>query len=201
MAYISTNLYTGFDSGSPNQTWTYLTTDSFATVCGSGYINDGYIQGMQPGDIINVLTFTSVSNGNWSGFLGAYVGAISSVTAYGAATVAPGGDPRLVGLSPNVLHDADYTLVASDAGGSLGHDTASANSWTVPANVFSAGQVIRISTGQSSGTLSILAGSGLTLNRVDGTAGTGTRTLAAASSAVLYFKSPTVAEISGVFAS
>jgi hypothetical protein len=105
------------------------------------------------------------------------------------------------GLLDDVAHDADYTLVAADAGLNLHHESASAHSWTVPASIFAKGNVVRISTGQSSGTLSILADAGLTLNRVDGTAGTGTRTLSAASTAVLYFKSATVAEISGVFAS
>ena len=109
--------------------------------------------------------------------------------------------PGLAGLLDDVTHDVDYTLVPADAGKNLHHESASAHSWTVPASVLTKGDVVRVSTGQTSGTLSILAGIGLTLNRVDGTAGTGTRTLAAASTAVLYFKSATVVEISGVFAS
>jgi hypothetical protein len=116
-----------------------------------------------------------------------------------SSTYAPMASAR--GVLGQLTHDADYTFVRDDAGYSHAHDSATGHSWTIPSDTFLAGEILDISTGQSSGTLSILAGSGLTLLREDGTAGTGTRTLGAASSAVVKFRSATVAEIRGVFAS
>ena len=201
MAYNSANLFRLFDGASGLNEWQYLTTDSFTAVQASGYINDGYIQGLRPGDTFYVVIFTTANpDGTFSGFSSLNFGVVSTVAAYGAATIIA-GDPKLIGLGAGVTHDANYTLVATDAGSALYHASASAHSWTIPSATLPVGSVVTFTTGQSSGTLSILAGGGVTLERVDGTAGTGTRTMAAASKVTAYQRAQDVWELSGVFAS
>jgi len=237
MAYNSAHLFRLFNGASGLNEWQYLTTDTLSTVIGPGYFNDGYIQGMQPGDAVSVIVFTTaLSNGQFSGFSSFNSGVVSSVTAYGSATIAAvsgspsgsaGGDltgstypnPTVAtvggataaniaastkGLIGQATHDANYTLLPADAGTGLYHASASAHAWTIeshavqPLPVFC---VATFTTGQSSGVLSILAGSGVTLERCDGTTGTGTRTMGPASKVTAYQRVQDVWELSGVFAS
>ena len=88
MSYNSANLFRLYDGASGLNEWQYTTTDSFATVLVSGYFNDGYIQGMRPGDAISVIIFTTVnSDGTFSGFSSFNPAAVSVVSAYGGATI------------------------------------------------------------------------------------------------------------------
>ena len=66
---------------------------------------------------------------------------------------------------------------------------------TVPASVFSAGNVVSVLNTTTS-SLSLIAGSGLTMIMA-GTTNTGTRTLLANGMATLYFQSPTQVYVSG----
>lgn len=69
---------------------------------------------------------------------------------------------------------------------------------TVPANVFSAGDVVPVAaTFTGGGTMTIAQGAGLTLYWANGTLATGNRTLTDIALATIYFDSPTVAYISG----
>ena len=79
MAYVSgsLNMATSNLEGTFKE-WTYLTTDSEATVKGSGYISDATKKGMLKGDIVMVVNQTTPA---------AYILQVASVTA-GAATLA-----------------------------------------------------------------------------------------------------------------
>lgn len=77
-----------------------------------------------------------------------------------------------------------YTMVLADAGGTLYHDEVTARTWTIPANAsvaFPIGTVIILDNTGNSGSAGVLTISitSDTLRRGDGTAGTGSRTIAA----------------------
>ena len=95
--------------------------------------------------------------------------------------------PLLTGLGGPSTQNANYTFVASDVGKMLRHTDASNYTWTLDTYAnqpIAAGQII-YGTCESTGTLTIAAPSGGTLIRIDGTAGTGNRTVGAASEFVL----------------
>jgi len=97
------------------------------------------------------------------------------------------------------LAAADYTLVLGDAGKHLYHTDAGTDTLTIPANAsvaFPIGTVIVVVNGAGAGNLSIAITSD-TLQRSDGTAGTGTRTVAASSTVQLLKTTATVWHLSG----
>jgi len=57
---------------------------------------------------------------------------------------------------------ASYTLVAGDAGKLVEMNVSSANNWTVPASVFTAGQIVS-GRQYGAGTTTVVAGSGMTI--------------------------------------
>jgi hypothetical protein len=93
----------------------------------------------------------------------------------------------LTGLTP-VTKNADHTFTAADIGCEFAHTDSSGYTWTIDtyANApIAAGQKIA-GYCSSTGTLTIAAPSGGSLIRLDGTAGTGNRTVHAASYFVLH---------------
>jgi len=92
---------------------------------------------------------------------------------------------------PKNTQSGTYTLVAADAGKFI----EAGNTVTVPASVFSAGQMITI-LNQTSGDITITKGSGLTLyNAADGD--NNSRTLSTRGIATILYASTTTAHISG----
>lgn len=94
-----------------------------------------------------------------------------------------------------------YAIVLNDAGKTLRHEEVTARTFTIPANAsvaFPIGSSIRISNGPGAGTITLNITTD-TLNRGDGTAGTGSRTIAASSVVVITKESATVWTITGVF--
>ena len=92
---------------------------------------------------------------------------------------------------PKNSQSGTYTLVAADAGKFI----EASNAVTVPASVFTAGQMITI-VNQTSGNITITKGSGLALyNAADGD--NNNRTLSTRGMATVLYASPTTAHISG----
>lgn len=107
--------------------------------------------------------------------------------------------------TPQNTQNAAYTFVLTDAGKTIYHDETSARTWTIPANAsvaFPIGTVIVLdNTGNGSGvpgaiTLAITSD---TLRRGDGTAGTGSRTIAANAVAAIRKTKATEWSITGSF--
>jgi hypothetical protein len=96
----------------------------------------------------------------------------------------------------------NYTLLVSDAGGTVVHTSGSPHTFTIPSNASVPFVVGTMATfiNEGAGLLSIAINSD-TLKRCDGTSGTGTRTLAADSTATAIKVSSTVWRINGLFAS
>lgn len=106
--------------------------------------------------------------------------------------------------SPVVDGNAAYAFPAADAGCTVYHDEAGARTYTIPANAsvpHPIGTMFIISnTGNAGAAGAItLAITSDTLRRADGTAGTGSRTIAASAKVVIEKVASTVWEISGVF--
>lgn len=128
-----------------------------------------------------------------------FVDAPSDGTTYGrkdGAWVAAGGGGGVGGNAPPTLKNSAYTLVVGDVGKLIYKNNTTAYTYTVPASVFSAGDMVSICNDGSSGNISIAQGSGMTL-RLSGTTSTGTRTLLPQGMATIYFLSPTAAYVSG----
>jgi hypothetical protein len=98
--------------------------------------------------------------------------------------------------TPVNLQSGNYTLVLADRGRLVGETTAS-NTITVPANVFSAGDVVTIGAGITSGSITIAQGASLVMNWANGSNTTGNRTLAGVGIATVVFISPTACWITG----
>jgi hypothetical protein len=88
--------------------------------------------------------------------------------------------------TPVNLQSGNYTLVLADRGRLVGETTAS-NTITVPANVFSAGDVVTIGAGITSGSITIAQGASLVMNWANGSNTTGNRTLAGVGIATVIF--------------
>jgi hypothetical protein len=96
---------------------------------------------------------------------------------------------------PRTSKTADYTIAAADSGTEL-VCTSAADDITVQATGAPvAGSVVFIENG-TGGSLDILQGGGMTLT-LDGTATTGSRTLAAAGRAYVRFTSSSTASVGG----
>lgn len=105
------------------------------------------------------------------------------------------------GLPVNLQTGATYTLAFGDEGGIIAHSGATALTITIPANAsvaFPVGTAVTIvnEPGAANVTVSITTD---TLNRGDGTAGTGSRTIAANSVATLIKTTSTSWIITGIF--
>jgi hypothetical protein len=102
---------------------------------------------------------------------------------------------------PQNAQPNDYTMVLADAGGHLFHDSATPHTYTIPANAsvaYPIGTAITIVNNTGGGNLT-LAITTDTLRRGDGTAGTGSRTIAANSVATIIKTKSTEWFISGKF--
>jgi hypothetical protein len=106
--------------------------------------------------------------------------------------------------SPVIDGNAAYAFPAADAGCTIYHDEAGTRTYTIPANAsvpHPIGTIFAISnTGNAgaAGTITLAITSD-TLRRADGTAGTGSRTIAASQKVTIQKVASTVWEISGSF--
>lgn len=97
--------------------------------------------------------------------------------------------------------DGDYTFVLGDAGKHIFHDSATPHTYTIPANAsveFEVGTAITIVNNSGAGAITLSITSD-TLRRGDGTAGTGSRTIAASSIATILKTKDTEWVLGGVF--
>ena len=102
---------------------------------------------------------------------------------------------------PVTTVDASQGFLLPDAGGAWRHTSASVHTYTIPANgttAFPVGSAITIINEPAGGNLTIAITTD-TLNRGDGTAGTGSRTVAANSVATIIKTASTTWMISGKF--
>lgn len=110
-----------------------------------------------------------------------------ALAAWGAGL--PGGGAATV--TANTQTGTAYMAVAADAGKAVEMNNAAANTLTIPANVFTAGQIVEVFQA-GAGQTTIVAGSGLTLRAPDG--GKLAKQYASAS---LRFRSATEAVLAG----
>lgn len=130
----------------------------------------------------------------------------SDNTNYRALTtgrVVGGASVREVGTRgiPITTQDATYGFVLGDEGGAIRHSSVSAHTYTIPANGsvgFPVGSAITIINEPGAGNLTIAITTD-TLNRGDGTAGTGNRTIPANAVATILKTSSTTWIITGKF--
>ena len=104
-------------------------------------------------------------------------------------------------MSPQTVDDTALSLTLAHAGRTLYHSSATLRTWTIPANAsvaFPIGTVIKIVNGPAAGVIT-LAITTDTLQRLDGVAGTGSRTIGASSAVYIEKLSATVWGIGGVF--
>ena len=100
---------------------------------------------------------------------------------------------------PITTQDGTYTFALSDNGKTVRHTSASAHTWTIPANAsvaFVTGSVITLEAGASSGNVTIAPDTGVTLE-LAGTTSTGSRTLAANGLATILKTATNTWKISG----
>ena len=93
-------------------------------------------------------------------------------------------DPRFTGLAPNsTAVNTNHTFAAADVGKLFRCTGSGTYSWTIDtfANTGIGAQQTICGTNESTATLTIVAPAGGSLIRLDGTAGTGNRTVGAAS--------------------
>lgn len=153
-------------------------------------------------DIENTISsgrkYTLFSSGGGPATLGAF-GIYDNTAAAVRFTIEPGGDIVGNGAGPTSIYslgprglgnlngqNTAYTFALTDAGQNVYHGTGT-HAYTIPPNssvAFPVGTVIEVL--QDGGTLTIVEGSGVTLERWDGGgSGTGTRTVGAKSTAVI----------------
>jgi hypothetical protein len=156
-------------------------TGATASVNGTG--------GSVPAPVAGQQNYVLTGAGTW-GALGtaASLNVPSSGNA-SSAQVVLGSDTRLSGLAGQNIQNASYTFALSDAGGDVMHtDTTTTYIYTIPPGSsvnFPLETTIVVTNYPGAGTLTIAPGSGVTLQRLDGTAGTGNRTIAASGAVTL----------------
>lgn len=104
-------------------------------------------------------------------------------------------------MSPQTTDDTALTFTMAHAGRTIYHSAVNARTYTIPANssvAYPIGTVIKIINGPAAGVIT-LAITTDTLQRLDGVAGTGSRTIAASSAVYIEKLSATVWGIGGVF--
>lgn len=134
------------------------------------------------------------------------ISALKTFTAGADMTPATTPSTTAVGYlgSPVVDGNSAYAIVMTDAGKTIYHNEAGARTWTIPANAsvaFPIGTVIILdNTGNAgaAGTITLAITSD-TLRRGDGTAGTGSRTIAASQVAAIRKVAATEWIITGTF--
>ena len=102
---------------------------------------------------------------------------------------------------PQSTQNGTYTFALSDAGSQVYHSSASAHTWTIPANssvAFPVGSVITLVNDNGGGNVTVAITTD-TLRRGDGTAGTGSRTLGPDAVASLVKITSTSWMITGAF--
>lgn len=107
-------------------------------------------------------------------------GDVFDVRFTGAPTELTTGSVGLRGLGTPTSHGSGYTFVLADSGILHYMNDSASNAFTIPPNssvAFPLGTVIPLQNWHATGTTTVVEGSGVTLRRGDGTAGTGTRTL------------------------
>ena len=122
-------------------------------------------------------------------------GTLTGDVAVGDPTPASASSIGLRGV-PVVSIDADYTLVAKDAGKCRRLTGTTARSWTIPPGVLAVGQAV-VLRNFSTATLTILRGAGVSL-RVPGSATDANRTLVTQGYATLLQEETNVWVLSGI---
>lgn len=97
---------------------------------------------------------------------------------------------------PQVVKNANYTFVASDAGKAYIKNDTNAYSYTVNTPIHSAGDVLTIVNNSASGSITLVQGAGMVL-RLAGPGTTGSRTIAPFGIVTIYFMSPSGAYVTG----
>lgn len=131
---------------------------------------------------------------------GRLVGAYTGITAIGQATAQDSGsNPHSIGWLglPQNTQPGNYTLGLIDRCGSILYAGPGGNTYTVPAGIFVAEDVVTIIAFNNTNTLTIAPGVGLTLYWAGNGATSGSRTLTSVGIATVYFASSTNAIITG----
>ena len=166
--------------------------------------NDSYIDDAGVGSLlIRTTTNSNVSIKSSSNFMAKFMTAdavelyydgskkfeTTSAGVSSGGTISDGkGDVRKVFKNEQT---STYTLVAADSGKAVGAE----NTVTIPASVFSNGDLVTIYN-NTSGNITLTQGSGLTMY-FTGDGSTGNRTLGARGMSTVYFPAGTTAFISG----
>ena len=105
MAYDNTELKLVASGGPTGQIWVYETTDSAATVAGSGYISNSASIGMNVGDLLFIKQFTSAAKT-----------ALSAQSIYSMTTVtdAASAASAVTGATSNLVASGTATIAATD---------------------------------------------------------------------------------------
>ena len=104
-------------------------------------------------------------------------------------------------MSPQTTDDTALTFTMAHAGRTIYHSSATPRTYTIPANssvAYPIGTVIKIVNGPGAGAIT-LAITTDTLQRLDGVAGTGSRTIGASSAVYIEKLSATVWGVAGIF--
>lgn len=179
------------------------------TTFGGGWYS--YHQNIGVGDVTITPTTSTINSGSGAGTAvvlrtGEWALIETDNTNYGVITngrVTGAPSVREVGTRgiPVTTQDANASFALSDAGGLWRHTSASTHTWTIPANAsvaFPIGTALSGFNEPGGGNLTIAITTD-TLNRGDGTAGTGSRTIAANSFFNLVKTAATTWVITGRF--
>ncbi len=110
-----------------------------------------------------------------------------------------GGTLQAIGWrgTPQNLQNSNYVLVLADRGKEVQLWGATGQTLTVPANVFSGGDVVTVTAFNSTNNYTIVQGTGLTMYWAGNGITSGNRTLSSVGIATIQFQSATSAVISG----
>lgn len=98
---------------------------------------------------------------------------------------------------PAQTQNANYTFVVGDKGTLVAHTSTTANTYTVPANVFALGDVLTIVHSGASSNVTLAQGASMSLLLANSTGAAGNRTLAPRGVATIIFLSATSAIVGG----
>jgi hypothetical protein len=100
MAYKSSHLFLQLETPDGRKVWLYSTVDNMGAVTGPNYFSDAATQGMSPGDLVIVTTFTTEqSSGMFLGFQSSNFCFVQSVGASGGTA----GNQTAVAILPYIL--------------------------------------------------------------------------------------------------
>lgn len=132
---------------------------------------------------VNLTKFGSPAGGSGYG--------VTSSAIISALGYTPAHQTKLVNLS-----NANYTFTSADKDVIYYKNDTTAYNYTVNGSVLSVGDKIKVFNAGSSGAISIVQGTSMTL-QLSGSTTTGTRTVAAGGEATITFLTPTLAFVSG----